>query len=265
MKFPILIIFIFSSFLSVAHDNKGRAHYLGNEGVMVSQSGVKVLFDPFFHNSYGHYTLVPEKLRQAIFDNKAPYDNVSAIFISHAHGDHFDKNDVLKYLQKNQTVKLFAPAQAVEMIKNLKGYKEVKDRVTAVHLKKGEAPKHFSIKDIDIEVVRIPHAGWPKRAEIENMVFRVKVGGSTVVMHMGDADSDVSHYYEQQFFWPKQTTDMAFPPYWLSLSASGKHVLNKVINAKKIIGVHVPTTVPPDLKASGDDFFSKPGETRDIE
>ncbi len=63
---------------------------------MVEDGGTKILFDPFFHNNYVHYTLVPEPMRQSIFNNEPPFDDISAVFISHADEDHFDSNDVLK-------------------------------------------------------------------------------------------------------------------------------------------------------------------------
>lgn len=99
-----------------SHEFTSQATYLGNEGVMVNNEGVKILFDPFFHNSYGHYTLVPDQIRKAIFANEAPYNDIKALFISHAHEDHFDKNDVLAYLLANKKVKLVAPGQAVNML-----------------------------------------------------------------------------------------------------------------------------------------------------
>ena len=83
-------------------------------------------------------------------------------------------------------------------------------------------------------------------------------------MHMGDADTDQHHYDEQKKFWPKLQTNIAFPPYWFSISRSGQFVLQNVIQPEKVIGIHVPTKVPEELKQSGDDFFSTSGETREI-
>jgi ribonuclease BN (tRNA processing enzyme) len=248
---------------SLDHDIS-QATYLGNEGVMVKSGNITILFDPFFHNSYGNYTLVPSEIRDAIFNNKAPYDKVNALFISHAHGDHFDKNDVLTYLLTHAKVKLIAPKQAVDLLRTLKGFENIKNQITSIELEKGSPPKKLSIDGIQIEAVRIPHAGWPSRAEVENIVFRVMLNDSIVVMHMGDADPNQSHFNEQSQFWPKKTTNTAFPPYWFSLSKSGKLILEDTINAKDFIGVHVPTNVPKGLVLSKDDYFSKPGESRDI-
>jgi hypothetical protein len=36
------------------------------------------------------------------------------------------------------------------------------------------------------------------------------------------------------------------------------------MNAKRAIGIHVPRKVPPQLKSSGEEFFSRPGEEAEI-
>jgi hypothetical protein len=51
--------------------------------------------------------------------------------------------------------------------------KHLMKRVTAVTLKYGEKPWTCTIDNLLVEAVRIPHSGWPGRAEVENMVFRV--------------------------------------------------------------------------------------------
>lgn len=270
----LLYTLIFQSFVLLSpnvfatddhsHQTSSLIKYLGNEGLMVQSGKTKVLFDPFFHNSYGSYTLVPELMREAIFNNKAPYDNITALFISHAHGDHFDETDVISYLLKNKQVNLVAPHQAVKTLEPLEGFEDIKNRITSIELKKGDPAISISVANIDVEAVRIPHAGWPQRADIANIVYRVKMNDDIVVMHMGDADPDKSHFAQHKNFWPKNISDVAFPPYWFSLSASGKELLENVINAEKTIGVHVPTKVPTSLIASGGDYFTTPGEEREI-
>jgi hypothetical protein len=36
-----------------------------------------------------------------------------------------------------------------------------------------QTPKSLEVAGLVIDAVRIPHAGWPGRADIENLVFRV--------------------------------------------------------------------------------------------
>jgi len=267
MKLALIQLFLFITLLftgiNFAHENKPAAHYLGNEAVMVEDGNIKILFDPFFHNSYGHYTLVPEPMRQSIFNNEPPFDNIAAVFISHAHGDHFDGDDVLKYLTLQEKIKLFAPEQAVSILEKIDGYEAIKERVFPIVLTKLETHKMTSVKHLNIEAVSIPHAGWPETT-VDNLLFRVSINDNTVVMHFGDADANSTHFDKYKQFWSEKNTNIAFPPFWFLLMDKGKNILKNTIKANQVTGVHVPTKVPEALKATSFDYFSKPGETRQV-
>ncbi len=259
-----LVVTLFTTGTIFAHGNKSTAHYLANEAVMVQDGDIKILFDPFFHNSYGHYTLVPESIRQSIFNNQPPFDNITAVFISHAHGDHFDANDVLKYLTMHKKIKLFAPEQAVAMLEKLEGFKAIQARVFPFVLSDLDTPKVMSVNNINIEAVSIPHAGWPEGTDVDNLLFRVSLNDKIVVMHFGDADVNSQHFDKYKNFWNERKTNIAFPPYWFFLMEQGQRILKNTIKANQVTGVHVPTKVPEKLKATGNDYFSTPGETREI-
>lgn len=266
--FYVLLLFIIQlttvSCLA-AHEFRTELRYLGNEAVMVTDGSNKVLFDPFFHNNYNIYTLVPDKIRHAIFNGEPPYDNINALFISHAHGDHFAANDVLRFLIHHQQVQLVAPKQAIDQILALPNASKVKSRLYAINLDYGEKPGNLSVGSIEIEAVRIPHAGWPDRAEIENIVFRLTLGKNLTVMHLGDADPDDNHFLPHKKFWQHRVTDYALPPYWFMQSKQGRAILDQRINSLDSIGIHVPMIVPESLLKTGRKYFSKPGETKKID
>ena len=270
LNLAILITAVALPYVSAAHDfhsadNKintveSTARYLGNEGILIESGEYKILFDPFFHQNFGQYALVPETIRTALFDNKPPYDDVDLLMISHAHDDHFDAKDVLRYLQLRPQVQLIAPNQAVDQLATMSGFKNIKSRVHGVLLAKDEAPKNISLKGLVIEAIRIPHAGWPGRADIENLVFRVTNKEQLTVMHLGDADPNLEHFEPFEGFFSQQRTHVAFPPYWFALSVSGRLLLDETLNADRTIGVHVPVNVPQSLKNSGYNYFSLPGQ-----
>ena len=271
---PALLIVIYLSYLFsltvFAHDERklntdASATYLGNEGVLISTDAGKVLFDPFFHNDYGSYQLVPDDIRQAIFAGDAPYDNINIVIISHAHGDHFSAEDTLAYLKNNEAIKLVAPKQAIRLIEALGESELVASQLFSVELVLGDAPKIQTLGAIEIESVRIPHAGWPNRKDVSNLVHRVSFPDGVSVIHMGDADPNDIHFKPYKEHWEKSRSSLAFPPYWFFISEQGPMILSERINAEKSIGVHVPIDVPIKLKNSGSDYFSKPGERRDIE
>jgi L-ascorbate metabolism protein UlaG (beta-lactamase superfamily) len=247
------------------HKN-GEVTYLANEGLMITSGNNKILFDPFFHNDFGRYPLVPDSIRKAIFAGSAPYDHINAIFISHAHEDHFSAQDMQRFLTAHSNAHLFAPTQAIKKLQWIVGKKgdSLMKRTTTVSLEYGAKPWHKTFSGMTIDAVRIPHAGGRGRRDIENMVFRVTLDGNVTVMHMGDADPNDQHFAPYAEHWQQQQTDTAFPPYWFFMSEHGRTILNQRINAKEAIGVHVPKRPPKLLVASGVDFFSKPGEKRTI-
>jgi L-ascorbate metabolism protein UlaG (beta-lactamase superfamily) len=255
-----------------AHQHSASATYLANAAILVTGPGGKVLFDPFFHTSFGTYQLVPEDIKQALMQGVAPYNNINAIVVSHAHADHFAADYVLSYLQAFPETKLIAPKQAVDkvlaLIKGKQGAKQIESQMHSVDMVLGDAPVSVEVGMMTFEAVRIPHSGWPGRADIQNIVFRVTLGnsaaGASTVMHMGDADANDDHYLPHKQHWQKRQSDMAFPPYWFYGAAEGNDILNEIINTRQSVGIHVPVAVPNSLNNSTHDYFSKPGEQRDI-
>jgi len=263
-KLIYLALLFIISFRGLAHESDAIATYLGNEAVMIQNGESKIIFDPFFHNNYSHYQLVPEEIRQALFNNKAPYDNIDVIFISHAHGDHFAADDVLNYLTNHPSTKLIAPKQAIDKLMGLENSQAVKKQTIAIELQRGDKPKTIKLDMLLVEAVRIPHAGWPGRADVSNLVFRVTMNNNVTIMHMGDADPNDEHFKPYKDYWEKNHTNTAFPPYWFFTNEDGQMILDERINATNHIGIHVPIKVPIDLEITGEHYFSKPNEHKSV-
>lgn len=236
--------------------------YLGNEGLMVSDGHTTILFDPLYPNGFGIYQMVPQAMRQDVMAGAAPYDNVDAIFISHMHPDHFSVDEVITYMQTHAQVRLFAPAQAVEWMREETEDTALFERVTAIELARLDAPLSFQQGGLEIDVVRIPHAGWPARAEVSNLVWRVTLSDGVTVMHLGDADPRDEHFAPHEAHWMVRRTDTAYPPYWFFTTGEGPQILSTRLNTLTATGIHVPIELPPDLFVTGADFLHTPGETR---
>lgn len=63
---------IWGQSLALAHQSD--LTYVANEAVLITKGNQKVLFDPFFHQVFGTYQLVPENTKQAIFSGSPPFD-----------------------------------------------------------------------------------------------------------------------------------------------------------------------------------------------
>lgn len=261
--FVSVFLFLCLSGLASGHpEDPTKTTYLGNEGIMVSDGHTTILFDPLYPNGFGTYQMVPEDMRQALMAGDAPYEAVDAIFISHMHPDHFSVDEIILYLETHESAHLYAPSQAVDWMREETENEAIFDRVISVPLERLDAPLTYQLGEIQIDVVRIPHAGWPGRADVSNLVWRVTLQDGLTVMHLGDADPNDTHYAPHAEHWQKTPTDAAYPPYWFFTSGDGPQILESRLNARTATGVHVPIRLPTDLFMTGADFFHKPGEAR---
>ena len=210
---------------SQAQNGPAKATYLANEGVMVEADGMRVLFDPLFRYPQAYYQAVPPAMEQALFEGLNPFQHIDAVFISHYHRDHWAPTLILDLLKTREEIHLFAPAQAVAQLRDIAqdADESVFTRVTGVDLEYGKPPWKGTHGDITIEVVMIPHSGWPapERAAVQNAAWRISLGDAATVVHMGDADANAQHFSQHGEFWASRTTDMAFPPYWLFMTDDG--------------------------------------------
>ena len=252
-----------------AHEPAGEATYLANAGVLVSVCGEKILFDAFYEDSYGRYALVPDEARQDLLAGRPPYDEVSALFVSHVHGDHFSPAPALAYLRAWPDVKLYGSLQVADALAKAAGSDdEVLQRVIAFDLEPGAAPADAVHDALSIDVVAIPHSGGARMSDIDNLVFRVSLNQAATVMHLGDAVADEALFAGRQAHWDARRTDLVFPPFWFFRDDAGRRILENNIRAAAAVGVHVPAAAIGQgdgwRDESGGDLFTDPGETRVI-
>ena len=244
--------------------------YLGNQGVLVSRGETRVLFDPLFEEDFNQFQLLPDDMQRKLFAGEPPFDDIDSVFISHAHSDHFSPTLMRDFLRARQEVWLYAPAQAISMLREATDDEGVLTRATSLAIDNGDPPFTLAIGGLEVSVVRIPHSGWPDRwAELANLAYRITLDDAISVAHFGDADANPGHFTRYADYWREVRIDMAFPPYWFFLSPDGRQIFSDIIEPTRAVGTHVPKVLPdhpavstPEFRAF--DLFTEPGETRDI-
>ena len=253
-----------------AHEPSAEGRYLGNEGSLVSACGSKILFDAFYEDSYGQYLLVPDGIRAGLMAGEPPYDDVDALFVSHVHGDHFSPEPTLAYLRAQPDVRLFGTSQVVAALETATAGKEpgLMARVTAIDTVPGAAAHAAELGGVSFDVIAIPHAGGARMADIENLAFRVTLGGSLTILHLGDATADSQTFAARQPHWDARAVHVAFVPFWFFLDEEGRRALEDHVRAGHAVGIHVPGEARGQGDAwrerMGGDAFTDPGETREL-
>jgi len=256
--------------IALRADADGTATYLGNEGVLISRGDIRILFDPLFDNGFDQFQMVPYDMQTRLFAGEPPFDGVDAIFVSHAHGDHFSAELMARYLSAHPDVRLYAPVQAATLLNEAAADAAIRSRVTGLALEPGDEPFSIDIDGIRISAIRIPHSGWPDRmTDIENLSFHVVLGDDVSVAHFGDSDADRSHFEPYAAYWAARDTDLAMPPYWFFLSPSGRDIVESIVRPAASVGTHVPVELPAYPAAETAEFkaydlFRLPGEERSI-
>jgi len=253
---------------AAAHDDPTKAHYLGNEGVLITHGQTKILFDAFYANSYGQYALVPDDISAAMMSGTPPFDGVDAIFVSHVHGDHFTAAPAIAYLRVHESVQLYGSQQVYDAILSA-GVAAVDPLMARIHgldLAPEDEAESFAVGALSVDVVAIPHSG--NRPSIQNFAWRVTLDDDVTVMHLGDAGPVVSDFSRHLAHFKARKSHAAFPPYWFIGHEDGELILSDIISADQVVGVHVPKRAGgngDEWRARADgDLYTDPGETREI-
>ena len=250
-----------------AHD-PAEAKYLGNEGVLVTRGDTKILFDAFYAESFeGTYMLVPNALESAMMAGEKPFGGVDAVFISHVHPDHFNSRKTIEYLRAHPDVQLYAGHDVLGAIRaaDVAANDPMLKRIVPIHVPAGAPPARFSVGGLEIEAYGIPHSG---EGPIPHFAYRVTLDDAATVMHLGDSDSDESHYAPYQRDLDAKKTHVAFAPVWMLHDESGRRVIEQRIRPDKVIGIHVEAkagaAADEARREARADLFIEPGETRPI-
>lgn len=256
-----------------AHET-GVATSILNAGVSAQigapDAAMKFLFDPLYDNHFGSLQQLDAALIERIVAGEAPYDGVAAVFVSHAHGDHFSARHITRMLAAQPELRLVAPAQAVERMRAVEEWNPTfAARITALSLDNGEQAASFEIGAAKVEAFRSPHSGWPDRhSDVHNLTFRVSAAsGSQMahrVMHLGDADPGTEFYEPHAEFLSSARTGLALVPFWFFNEADAGALIDRTLNAEQAVGIHVPAQEPASLKETGARYFTGEGQTAEI-
>ncbi len=253
----------------------GQATSILNAGVMTEHGqadgdSAKFLFDPLYDNHFGSLAELTPDLIDSIIAGTAPYDEVDAVFVSHAHGDHFSVSQLTAMLAAQPQLTLVLPQPGLDQLREGEDWDAAfEQRVRGIALENGEASEPFEIGGATIDAFRSPHSGWPDRhANVHNITFRVsvpgKAGSVSRVMHLGDADPASEHYEALKDLLEAKRTGLAIVPFWFTGRDDVDKIIDETLNSESMVAVHVPVNVPKALEEGEWTYFSQAGQVLEI-
>ena len=202
---------------AAAHDDPAKAHYLGNEGVLITHGQTKILFDAFYANSYGQYALVPDDISAAMMSGTPPFDGVDAIFVSHVHGDHFTAAPAIAYLRVHESVQLYGSQQVYDAILSA-GVATVDPLMARIHgldLAPEDEAESFAVGALSVDVVAIPHSGnrggadsswsWPDPSVAGSAAGWARATAGLACVTVAGSGSGGKLYLARRVFWAPRT------------------------------------------------------------
>jgi L-ascorbate metabolism protein UlaG (beta-lactamase superfamily) len=217
--------------------------YLGNEGFLIYSKNKKILVDALFKLNMPSYAEPSETMIKKMIGNETPYNNIDLLLITHHHGDHFNPDLTISFLENQPACKLVAPKQVVDGIRGLAGFDKVKSRIVEISTDTGSLFKIIE-NDIYVDILCTRHSG---DTEYKNMSFIANLEGSCF-FHCGDATIQDNIKVLQKYSFNNKPVDILFLQSY-DTSFVSKQFVAKTIKPDMIIAMHIsPEEIETDAK-----------------
>lgn len=232
--------------------------YISNCGFLIQIKDKKLLFDiESPDKAFDKQTVL--KVYELLYENKAPFNDINAVFISHSHSDHFGAEELSKYMAENSKVKLYTVQNVNEEMVKTGHFKSIENRIYVVDpYETGIVTQN--IDNINVDFLGLYHAGAPNYIS-KDFSFVISYGGVNI-FYMSDIDPSYADNLKVVKKWSDKcikidlffTPDVnLFPNQW---SPFGYEVIRDIIKPKKIIATHLDPKAIDESEKKIKDFFS---------
>ncbi len=215
--------------------------YIANEGILIATPSNKVLIDALFTHPNPEYEAPSEEIRQNMEKGLAPFQGIDLILVTHNHPDHFDPGYADRFLANTSQIKMIAPQDAVDALKEKSTrWEAIQDRVISIQLKPGEQTQK-ELNGIHLQCFRTLHSGDSESPQ--NLMYLINLEGWTI-FHEGDSDGKIKTYRE--FGLENTEIDLALVHFWFPLHETGATILQEILKAKHVGLIHLPVRLKND-------------------
>jgi L-ascorbate metabolism protein UlaG (beta-lactamase superfamily) len=209
--------------------------YVANSGMLLTLSGRRFLIDAPIRDGIAPYATSAADERQRLESARTPYDDVSAILVTHWHEDHFSADAVAAHLANNPRAILVSSPEVIERVgQAAPGLPPA--RLRAVLPAPGTS-QQIDVGGVPVRVLRIRH-NPARRLPEQHLGFLV--GDTITVLHVGDADPTPDNFALMKAL-PR--VDLGLLPFWYVQTDANRRLVSDTIRPRRIVAMHVP---PPD-------------------
>ncbi len=219
-----------------------KVTFISNCGFVVQVGDKKILFDLEEPQR--------EEIRQvyaSLIANKEPFNNITAVFISHRHDDHIGKKEFAAYLKENKNIKLYSTDDTRDDLKKAdpSSFKQIERNVVAIdpYDPDNTGIVEKTIEGMKVEFLGLYHGGEPKYTE-KVLAFVLHIEG-VCLFYLSDIEPFDDKNLEVIKKWAakNEKVDLLFS-HWGSLyknqfSPRGVDVVKEYIKPGRVIPMHI--------------------------
>lgn len=224
---------------------------LANEGVIISDGETRIMIDGMVVEPYSVYGGLPENVAALFKQAAGPYSGIDLALASHRHHEHNQPRYACAFMQTSKETLFVSSAQVLGLMRE-----KCRERVTTSKLIREIDPQYgepqvFEVEGAKVTAFPLSH-GVFKYAKIQNYGHLIEIGGMTV-LHVGDADVAPEDF--QTAGLDQVKLDVALIPFWFFRPGPGAEILQKYLNARVKIAVHIPPGEMDEIKTYIDEEF----------
>ena len=243
VKHPVVKLLLFLC-LSASLQADITVTQLANEGVIISDGKTRIMIDGFVVEPYSVYGGLPADIIPQFEQQSGAFADIDLALASHRHHDHNQPRFACAFMQGSTATEFYSGSQVIGLMREkCRQFMTTSPRVHEVS-PQYEAPESFQAGSAKIKVFPLSH-GTRKFARIQNTGHLIELGGLTV-LHVGDAAMDATDYARAGI--DRVDIDVALIPFWYFQPGPGAEVIEKYINARFKIAVHIPPGEMAEVK-----------------
>lgn len=206
--------------------------YTGNNGVMLSSGGNKVLIDSLQDHLNSFWIRLPQTDLQKMIAGDAPFDGISYALATHNHPDHYSRTPVLNFLSNNPQATFIGPPQVRSSLGAHPQSLEISPAFQTGSILTGTP-------DLQIEVFHMEHFDQFGNdfSGVQDFTYLITMGGVTL-FHLGDVDY-IDENFQNFDFASRNIDAVVLPTFNTLLSEANRAVILDHINPRHIIATHL--------------------------